>query len=145
MICQRCKKRGKDWNGDDPTCAFAKGKRFSGENWNCATANAVRDIVYEGQHPMPDAVDYRYCEDMKYATVKIDDLEMDNGNRIGMALWVAWYKSRGKTDAIWILDYDEPPRAPTEKELNRIIEAFGARATAARDADASRKAAGSGK
>lgn len=122
-ICPMCAERGKTWNGDDPKCAFSG--KFS-DNWNCATLNAIRDICYEGQNPMPAGVDYRYCDDQKYATIKIDECEMPNGGRIGLALWVSWYKSRAKTDAMWILsEYDsEPPREPTAPELIAIIAHF---------------------
>lgn len=118
MTCQACKARGKTWNGDDPTCAFS-GRSFSPKNWNCATAGLIRDLVFEGQDPMPTAVDYRYCDDVKYATVQIDDLDIDGA----MALWVAWYKSRGTTDAMWLLFNDRPPRQPTEAECLLIAEA----------------------
>jgi len=113
--CKRCRERGKDWNGDDPVCFLDGG---FGRNWNCATLNAVRDICYEGQNPMPHGVDYQYCDNMKYATIRIEEVE---DGEIGMALWVAWYKNRGATDAMWILNSDEPPRIPTEDELEAII------------------------
>ena len=117
MKCKLCTERGKTWNGDDPKCAF---DGAFADNWNCATLNALRDICYEGQNPMP-GVDYQYCEDQKYATVKIDGIEDRRGCRIGLALWVSWYKSRGKTDAVWVLSDDAPPRIPTEEELEAII------------------------
>lgn len=126
MTCKLCQKRGKTWSGADPKCAFDGS--FS-DNWNCATLNAIRDICYEGQNPMPSGVDYQYVNDMKYATIKIDDVEGDfvddkRGRSIGLALWVSWYKSRGRTDAMWILSDDEPPRQPTESELLAIISYY---------------------
>lgn len=120
MSCKMCRDRGKTWNGDDPKCAFPD---FEG-NWNCATVNAIRDICYEGQNLMPAGVAYQYCENMKYATIKIDHLEDKRGGRLGYALWVCWYKSRGGTDALWILDSEEPPRRPTEEDLLTIIAAY---------------------
>lgn len=123
MKCAACSDRVKFWKGDDPKCAFRTGV-FSSDNWNCATVGMIRDLVYEGQSPMPPDVDYRYCEDMKYATIKIDHLPihwMDTSEP--MALWVAWYKSRGRTDAIWLLFSDQPPRAPTAAECTAIAEA----------------------
>lgn len=123
QICQACQSATKDWNGDDRRCAFSEG-RFSSNNWMCATVDALRDLVYEGQTPMPPGVDYRYCEDQKYATVVIDHVELE-GERIGLALWVSWYKSRGGTDAVWLLDSSSPPRTPTEAELRAILAAYG--------------------
>jgi len=101
-------------------CAFKNhDKLFSEENWNCQTVNLIRDICYEGRE-LPREVQYRYCEDMKYATINIYDiLEVE-----GMALWVSWYKQRGRTDALWILDSLHNPRKPTEKELIAIINYY---------------------
>jgi len=118
MKCDACKAMVKDWSGDDARCAF-KGAHFSADNWNCATAGLIRDLVYEGQEPMPPGVDYRYCDDMKYATVKIDHLDVDGA----MAIWVSWYKSRGTTDAMWLLFNDLPPRPPTAAECVAIAQA----------------------
>lgn len=120
MTCRLCKERGKAWPGDDPRCAFEEG--YFGDNWNCATANHIRDIVYEGQNPMPPGVDYQYCEDMKYATVRLPDGLNIAGQP--MALWVSWYKSRGETDAMWLLFCDREPRRPTAEECEEIIIAF---------------------
>lgn len=123
--CAACAARGKNWQGDDPRCAFASADAtFNSENWNCATVNAVRDLVWEGQNPMPPGVDYRYCSDQKYATVHTDEVEVD-GERIGLALWVSWYKSRGATEAMWLLSESGPPRLPTEQQLRAILEHYG--------------------
>lgn len=118
MTCKLCKERGQTWNGDAPKCAF---DGTFADNWNCATLNALRDICYEGQDHMPLGVDYQYCSYQKYATVKIDGIEDSRGNGIGLALWVSWYKSRGRTEAVWILSEDAPPRIPTEEELEAVI------------------------
>lgn len=115
--CIMCRKRVKDWAGDDPVCFFADAER----NWNCATINALRDIVYDGQQRMPDGVDYRYCEDQKYATVRVDDIDGLDG---ALTMWVTWYKNRGKTDGVWLLFSDIPPRAPTEDEVRRVVSHY---------------------
>lgn len=113
MTCKLCRETPKGWNGSDRTCAF-EGGEFSHDNWMCETVNRIRDLVYEGQpHKLSD---YRYCEDQKYSTVCIDRMEGPY-----LALWVSWYKSRGRTDAIYLLSDNEPPKAPTEFELVEII------------------------
>ena len=116
--CAKCGERGKDWNGSDPICAFTES--HSKENWNCETLNKIRDICYEGQK-LPDYVDYQYCEDEKYATINISGIELDKSP---LALWVSWYKNRGRTDALWLLYADHPPKTPSEKECIKIIEAM---------------------
>jgi len=108
------------WEGDAPICYFDNPKR----NWNCATINAIRDIVYEGQEEK-DGVHYEYCDDEKFATINIDAVDDSYQNHIGRCLYVAWYKQRGKTEALWILGGEEDePRNPTEDELLAIINHY---------------------
>jgi hypothetical protein len=118
VMCDACTKRGQTWEGSSPRCAF-EGGRFS-ENWNCATTNLIRDICYEGQD-LPHGVDYQYCEDQKYATIKVDHIELDDSP---LALWVSWYKSRGATDAMWLLYENAPPCKPTEAQCLKIVAAY---------------------
>jgi hypothetical protein len=113
-----CLERGKTWEGDNPTCYFDNPER----NWNCATINTIRDLVYEGQD-LPPKINYQYCGDPKYATININDVEDDNGNWIGRCLYVQWYKNRGNTEDLLILG-DDKPRHPTERECIAIINAF---------------------
>jgi len=117
MTCKLCKERVKDWSGDDPTCYFDD----PDHNWNCATLNRIRDICFEEQD-LPNGVHYEYCDDEKFATINIYEVSDDEGNYIGRCLYVAWYKNRGGTEALWILDGEgDIPRNPTEKELLAII------------------------
>lgn len=119
MPCKMCLNRKQDWTGDKPKCYFDN----PSNNWNCATVNAIRDICYEGQQQIPKGVDYQYCGDRKYATICLDEIGYGD-SPIGLALWVSWYKSRGRTDAMWILDECDTPRSPSEGELLAIIEHY---------------------
>lgn len=120
MTCKMCKERGQTWAGDAPTCYFDSEEH----NWNCATINAIRDICYEGQE-LPQGVHYEYCDDDKFATINISYIDDKEGNYIGRCLYVAWYKNRGGTDALWILDgRGDIPREPTEDELLAIIDHY---------------------
>lgn len=117
--CRMCQERGKTWNGDDPKCSFPDGGKFSAEGWNCATANALRDI--SGQSEPHPAADYRYCDDQNYSTLQIDKVDLPSGS--AYALWMTWYKHRGRTEGMWLLDDDEP-RIPTEDDALAIIDAL---------------------
>lgn len=128
--CKACAERGKPWAGDNPRCGFTgPNQSFVPDNWSCATLDRLRELVYEGQVSLPAGVDYQYCDDQKYATVNIDTVTLED-ERIGLALWVSWYKSRGTTDAVWVLDNDRPPRPPTEAEVLAIVAHFEQRAAA---------------
>lgn len=120
MTCEQCKKRGKTWDGSDPKCAFERGA-FHPENWSCATVDALRDLVYEGQVQMPAGVDFRNSEDQKYATVKVDHIEGAGG---ALALWLTWYKNRCRTDGAWLMFSDQPPRPPTEAEVMAVVRHY---------------------
>lgn len=119
MTCKMCLERVKDWKGSDPACYF------DGEhNWNCATVNEIRELCYEGQD-LKEGIHYEYCDDEKFATFNIHEVEDDKCNYIGRCLYMAWYKQRGCTEALWILDgEDDVPRKPTEKELLAIIRHY---------------------
>mgnify|MGYP006908206875 CR=1 FL=1 len=117
--CRMCLERTKDWTGAGPVCVFEADWK---KNWNCATLNAIRNIVWEGNKESPPGVKYEYCNDQKYATVRVDEcLEWSNQDGYPMCLWVSWYKNRGSTDEVWLLFDRGTPRRPTENELLAII------------------------
>lgn len=124
-LCRLCSERRQDWSGDAPVCSFTSGL-FSPEGWNCATANAIREICYEGNSNIPRGVHYQFCEDQKYSTIKISEIEDATGDPFGLTLWVSWYKNRGRTDAMWILNDDSDPRRPIENECLAIIAYYDA-------------------
>jgi hypothetical protein len=63
---------------------------FSTDNWQCRTANDIRDLVDQHQEEIPPA----YSED-QWANI----LPLRNGE----FLIVGWYKSRGRTETMWVL------------------------------------------
>jgi hypothetical protein len=123
MTCTRCKARTEadlESFASDPRCAFPENGPFTADNWNCVTANAIRDICDD--HP---ASKLQWQGDQNYATVQLgdyDDMELESGD--SLALWVTWYKRRGKTSAMWILSEEEAPRLPTAADCERIIAAL---------------------
>jgi len=84
--CKLCKKRGKAWNGDNPKCAFANGI-FSNENWNCETANRLRNLTIDTKF---------YSNDQYCGVIDLDEC--------GKFLILSWYKSRGRTEGAWVVD-----------------------------------------
>lgn len=120
MTCLACQQRGKTWNGGAPECAFPNGGEFDPTNWNCATANAIRNLC--GQDDPNQHADYRYCDDQNYSTLMVDEIDIPSGD--ALALWVSWYKHRGRTEAMWLLDEHNAPRKPTEADCMAIINAL---------------------
>lgn len=107
MTCMACIERGKTWRGDDPCCAFERG-RFSRDNWNCGTMNNLREAI-------KSTGDIKIIEDQSYALIA----------NSGGVLYVTWYKNRGATDnAILMEDADgeeEAPVPPTEAQVLRVM------------------------
>jgi hypothetical protein len=109
MQCKACKKRGQTWRGDPPRCAFENGY-FSKDNWNCATANEIRDLCESGKV---------YCEDDWYCILHVHPVFDDSR----AALWVQWYKSRGRTTDMRLMRTDgDDPRHPTLEECEMILK-----------------------
>lgn len=119
MVCERCNKRGKTWQGADPKCAFLKGP-FGTDNWNCATASCIRTIAEVlTKH---EFVHLQYLDsDERFATIVVEHIKGLGG---AMTLYVNWYKNRGKTTGMWLMFDGGNPRPPTEAECNLIIQAY---------------------
>jgi len=91
MKCKLCQTTPKDWDGDDRVCAFPDGI-FSDDNWNCATANKLRDL----------AENYRvYGDDQSIAVIPIPKMKEYNSG------WLVlnWYKNRGCTSIAQVISY----------------------------------------
>lgn len=126
MACKMCLERGKTWEGSDPVCFLED------HNWNCATANAIRDICdphWREPETLPFGVKYIGHDDTNYALILVWDIDFGDGyyeDDIGgfpACLYVQWYKERGATEALWMLG-EGIARKPTEHELLKIIEYY---------------------
>jgi hypothetical protein len=124
--CKMCRERGKNWAGSNPICSFPNGEPFTSEGWNCATANAIRDIAEATR----DGVVRDHCGDQSSALIRIDNDYPVGYDAITDAhcLFVTWYKRRGRTGGMWLLgcEDDPAPRPPTEAEALAIIEHYKA-------------------
>lgn len=120
-VCAACLARIKTWEGSDPDCAFDSGRPFIRNNWNCASLDLIRDAMpqFGNRH---SRVDYRSDGDQSYATVDLSGIELES--RSARTLWVSWYKNRGCTEAMWLLDEDDVPRLPVEDDIVAIANAL---------------------
>lgn len=115
--CIKCGHK-KTWDGSDIDCCFQDSDQF-GDNWNCGLIGKIRNLCEVAMDSEDHRLKYQYCDDQKYVTIKTDDIE-----GMGLCLWVSWYKSRGRTDAMWILDEYRQPRNPNFNELKQIINHY---------------------
>jgi hypothetical protein len=105
-MCPKCKIRIKDWNGDDPKCAFPE-NTFISENWNCATMNELRDLAQDTNQIV-------WSEDHSCAALVVP------GEPCFIIL--GWYKSRGQTEYASLLqgqNCELLPLAYAEKTLTK--------------------------
>lgn len=128
-FCAACRARGKTWNGDDPTCAFQHGKPFSSNNWSCATLDLIRDLIPRYHEPAREGIKVEWHDDQTYATILIDTDYRALEDISSWCLWMTWYKSRGRTEQLWLMprypEEDGPPRPPTEAEVLAIAKHYG--------------------
>jgi hypothetical protein len=127
--CDKCG-FGKTWSGSSIGCPFQSSDTF-GDNWNCGAINKIRDLCDYACEKEDYRLHYQYCEDQKYCTINtfvVDDAvgweDPKEITALGLCLFVSWYKSRGRTEAMWLLDEDKIPRKPTLEDLKRITDYY---------------------
>ena len=122
--CLACEARIKEWNGDDPNCAFPNGGTFDKRNWNCATLGELRELLYDRQDLWAFS---RRSNDLSTLYVDLYDLGIpteDGEDHLhsgdAHVFWMSWYKGRGSVDAAFLIS-DDGSRYPTESDLVAII------------------------
>jgi hypothetical protein len=110
MPCPRCIERGKTWSGSDPKCAFESGV-FSGDNWQCATMNDLREAAAERGTTMRDDLE---CGSFGYLPFSGED----GAGYIAMS----WYKDRGATGMAVVLEDDQPVHLLTLREAELALQ-----------------------
>lgn len=115
--CKRCQHRGKPENyGSNPICAFSNEERiFSPDNWSCATIDKVREIIYKRHE---DKI--CYSNDNQLVVIGISEVKIEEES-IGDFLVVGWYKQRGKTDTLYIIE-GESIHVPSLEEVEVILD-----------------------
>jgi hypothetical protein len=116
----------KNWLGSDIECSFLDKEEFSADNWSCGILTNLRTVISNALLVNDDRVIYQSTPDGEnYAYIRLNDLENGDGEILGSHLWVNWYKHRGRTNAMWLLSEDNPPRVPTFEEINTVITYLG--------------------
>ena len=116
--CEKCECK-KSWNGDDIICPFQNSQKF-GDNWSCGIISKIKNLCNLAIENKDHRLQHQYCNDQNYITIKTDN----GDSRLGLCLWISWYKSRGRTEAMWILDENNPPRQPNFEDLEAIIKYY---------------------
>lgn len=111
--------------GSDPQCAFATGT-FAPKNWNCATANALRDLCGDAwdDNQIPGAFHWRDDNaGASFGAFWVPEHPHDGG---GFYVAMSWYKNRGATGQIWMFNDDMEPHPLTLQEAEEAITSVAA-------------------
>lgn len=103
VMCKRCDERIKNWNGDDPKCAFDARGVFISDNFMCATMEQLRIKAYDN---------YVYNDDQKCCALPIED--------DGSFVVLSWYKNRGNTEGAWYVSEGNMIPLTIEKAIECI-------------------------
>lgn len=121
--CNKCNCK-KEWTGDDINCPFQDGDIFNSNNWNCGIIGKIRDLCDLAIESNDTRFHYRYCDDQKYATIDVSEVLFYEDSPGYLTMWVTWYKSRGGTDAIYLLDSYRTPVIPTFDLLEKVVQYY---------------------
>jgi len=119
--CPRCKQQGKDWEGSDPKCAFSNGV-FTRDNWNCATASALRGLV----NVASDSNGWKCRDDLAAGSFGVLRVPSAAEDVVKGYVVMSWYKNRGCTGQIWVMEDDNPPHPITLEEAEAILKSYEA-------------------
>ena len=120
--CQLCTAFVPSWDTSNECsqikCAF-DGEHFRCDNWNCATANAVRIL--------PDcdieAVSRFHGNDQTWAFIATGKIySLDDEPQV---LAVSWYKRRGRTEQLFFMNTEDEPIQPVSLvELMKVLQHY---------------------
>jgi len=108
--CKLCIEQGRpEHSASEPRCAFESGE-FSSDNWNCATAGAIRELM--GEHAWiderHDEAFYVRRDDRSYGALFVppnpEQPEHEGSWRGGGFIAGYWYKHRGQTEMLIRVD-----------------------------------------
>lgn len=125
MTCKACREHYKGQRPDsfasDPRCAFPDGGPFTPDNWQCVTANSIRDIAEATRDGV--VCDWSSGGSQSSALIRMDNDYAAFEDIREHVLFVTWYKRRGRTGGMWLIgdEDDGTPRPPTEAEALAII------------------------
>jgi hypothetical protein len=132
--CTLCIAQGWPSNfGDEPRCAFETGE-FSSENWNCATAVAIRMLMGEGWDDSKTHDNfYVRRDDQSYGALFVPPHPEDipEGKQVGP--WRGggliagyWYKHRSQTEMLIRVDPRNGGKEPEAAKRLTVQEAEAA-------------------
>ena len=124
-----CKHGKKDWEGDDPVCAFDEDGSFVRDNWCCFLLNTIRSLM--NQHISQEDEDYcpyGKCwwdadeyQGVLYLPCGDNWWDEERDDLLGAIVIMGWYKSRGTTDSFRIVTY-KGIREGTERDAIEILK-----------------------
>lgn len=106
-------------------CAFKTGI-FNGDNYRCETALALRELGDLMWYPKNvSGISHTFTESNEnFSTFDVSEIDFKDPFTV-VCLWISWYKSRGRTQGMYMLySSDNLPRPPTEEECLIILNYY---------------------
>lgn len=124
VVCKECKENPKRWSGADRVCGFSiadSSTLFTTQNWMCALLGQLRDLVHDINGSSHEGRIFTFWEnDQNQALIQVQQVVL---SQRAEALWMTWYKSRGRTEKIVMLA-DDKIWIPIESDIRRIVKHY---------------------
>ena len=122
-LCDRCSREANTF--EDPRRCIADPHINPDENFRCASALYIRQIileVVERRHDDPTFqpwIHYQRVDSQHYAMLVTEARTPDE------PWWlVSWYKHRGRTEQLWVVLDQQPPRRPNAAQIDNLLQNY---------------------
>lgn len=121
--CELCKNtQVPSHYGSERTCAFNEDGSFNPENWNCVTMMKLRKKIYDIVDNTSSAmVTLQRNEDQYLAVCNAYDKRDENYVPLDF-LCIGWYKNRGRTESMFVLNDSVPVPITYDLFQNIVID-----------------------
>lgn len=114
--CPHCQTTTPTWSGSLRECAFVDGSAFSSHNWNCATVNRLRALCEPERRSVLDGVAIYATNDLWHALIDVSEVPLHEQSNSIVWLQVIWYKRRGQTLNVSVIDTEGDVASATEEQ-----------------------------
>jgi hypothetical protein len=121
--CHLCG-RVKNWNGSDMKCPFQKTLLFSSDNWCCGILARLRFAIEKAIELDISSVKATHTDCQHQVLIDLMDSEIPVNEEgvFYMAMYVTWYKNRGRTESIWIICDGNAVKRPNRGEIEWVAK-----------------------
>ena len=120
--CPPCQTTSPTWAGSPRECTFVDGSTFSSHNWNCATVTRLRAFCEPERASVLDGVTIYATNDAWHALIDVSEVLLHEQSNGIVWLQVIWYKRRGQTLNVSVIDTEGDAASATEAQCLAILK-----------------------